>query len=297
MTEAPTDPAASSEAAEGRAGRMSRRSMLTATAAVGAGVAGIAGIAAAAGFEDSASNGMSALITGSSRGIGAATAQRLARDGYAVTVNCVQNRDAAASVVRDIEAAGGQAIWVQADVSEPAAVRRLFDEHERAFGGLDVVVANAGVMRLAPFGQMSDADFDRMIAVNAKGSFNTLREAAQRTRDGGRIITLSSSITELRTATYGPYAATKAAQELYASILANELQGRQISVNAMAPGVVNTTLFTDGKTQEQIAGFVQRTPLQRLGEPTDIADAIAALCRPDGAWVNGQTVFANGGIV
>jgi 3-oxoacyl-[acyl-carrier protein] reductase len=173
----------------------------------------------------------------------------------------------------------------------------LFDEHERAFGRVDVVVANAGIMRLAPFRDMTDADFDRTFAVNAKGSFNTLREAARRVRDGGRIIALSSSITQLRTATYGPYAATKAAQDIYASILAKELEGRMISVNAVAPGVVNTTLFTDGKTPQQIAGFAQRTPHKRLGEPSDIADVIAALCGPDGGWVNGQTVFANGGIV
>ena len=275
---------------------LSRRSMLAATAAVSAGAAGIAGIAMAQ-EGGPRSNDMSAVVTGSSRGIGAATAKRLAADGYAVTVNCVVNRDLAAGVVREIESAGGRAIWVQADVSDPSAVRRLFDEHQRAFGGPDVVVANAGIMRLAPFGVMTDADFDRMFAVNAKGSFNTLREAAQRVRDGGRIITMSSSITQLRSPTYGPYAATKMAQDMYASILAKELEGRRISVNAVAPGVVNTPLFTDGKTPQQIAGFVERTPHGRLGEPTDIAETIAMLCGTGGAWVNGQTVFANGGIV
>lgn len=244
-----------------------------------------------------ASSGKAALVTGSSRGIGAATARRLARDGYAVTVNCVVNRDLAAGVARDIEAEGGRAIWVQADVSDPAAVRRLFDEGERAFGGVDVVVSNAGIMRLAPFRDMSDADFIRMVDVNQKGSFFVLREAARRVRDGGRIIALASSITELRSPAYGPYAATKGAQELFASVLAKELEGRRISVNAVAPGVVNTTLFTDGKTPEQIAGFVGRTPHKRLGEPADIAATIAALCSGDGAWINGQTVFANGGIV
>lgn len=242
-------------------------------------------------------NGKVAVVTGSSRGIGAATAKRLARDGYAVTVNCEKNRDLAAAVVRDIEAAGGQAIWVQADVSDPAAVRRLFDETERAFGGVDVVVSNAGIMRLAPFSAMSDADFNRMLDVNQKGSFLVLREAAKRVRDGGRIIALSSSITQLRSPTYGPYAATKCAQEMFANVLAKELEGRQISVNAMAPGLVNTTLFTDGKTPQQIAGFVQRTPHKRLGEPSDIANVISALCGADGGWINGQVVFANGGVV
>lgn len=244
-----------------------------------------------------ARNGKVAVVTGSSRGIGAATAKRLARDGYAVTVNCEKNRDLAAAVVRDIETAGGRAIWVQADVSDPAAVRRLFDENERAFGAVDVVISNAGIMRLAPFATMSDADFDRMLEVNQKGSFLVLREAAKRVRDGGRIIALSSSITQLRSPTYGPYAATKCAQEMFVNVLAKELEGRQVCVNAMAPGLVNTTLFTDGKTPQQIAGFAQRTPHKRLGEPSDIANVISALCGPDGAWINGQVVFANGGVV
>lgn len=273
-----------------------RRSVLAAAALAPAAFAAGAAGAQAAGRAPTA-NGKVALVTGSSRGIGAATAKRLARDGYAVTVNCVANRELAAGVASAIEAAGGRAIWVQADVSDPRAVRQLFDQSDRAFGGVDVVVSNAGIMRLAPFRDMTDADFMRMVDVNQKGSFFVLREAARRVRDGGRIITLSSSITQLRTPTYGPYAVTKAAQELYANILAKELEGRMISVNAVAPGVVNTTLFTDGKTPEQMAGFAARTPHKRLGEPSDIADTIAALCSGDGAWVNGQTVFANGGIV
>lgn len=238
-----------------------------------------------------------ALVTGSSRGIGAAVAKRLARDGYSVTVNCVAQRELAAGVVREIQAAGGKAIWEQADVSDPVAVKRLFDASEKAFGPPDVVIANAGIMRLAPFREMSDDDFNRMIDVNLKGGFYTMREAARRVKDHGRIVTFSSSITQLRSPTYGPYAASKAAQELYANILAKELAGRMISVNAIAPGLVNTTLFTNGKTQQEIAGFAQRTPHRRLAEPADIANVIATLCSDDGWWVSGQTVFANGGIV
>jgi 3-oxoacyl-[acyl-carrier protein] reductase len=275
---------------------MPRRTVLAAVAMAPATLA--LGVARAQAIgQAQAPSGKVALVTGSSRGIGAATAKRLARDGYAVSVNCEKNRELAAGVVREIEAAGGRAIWVQADVSEPSAVRRLFEENERAFGGVDVVVSNAGIMRLAPFRDMTDADFSRMVDVNQKGSFYVLREAARRVRDNGRIITLSSSITQLRSPTYGPYAATKGAQELFANVLAKELEGRMISVNAMAPGVVNTTLFTDGKTPQQIAGFAARTPHKRIGEPFDIADAIAALCSTGGAWINGQTVFANGGIV
>lgn len=271
-----------------------RRSILAAAALAPVLAAGAAAAQPAASGKP---NGKVALVTGSSRGIGAATARRLARDGFAVTVNCVVNRDLAAAVARDIGQAGGRAIWVQADVSDAQAVRRLFDDTERAFGGVDVVVSNAGIMRLAAFRDMTDADFDRMVDVNMKGSFHVLREAARRVRDGGRIVTLSSSITQLRSPTYGPYAATKGAQELYANILAKELEGRMVSVNAIAPGVVNTPLFTEGKTPQQIAGFAQRTPHKRLGEPADIAEVIAGLCAPGGAWINGQTVFANGGIV
>lgn len=237
-----------------------------------------------------------ALVTGSSRGIGAATARQLGRNGYRVVVNCVVNRDLAAQVAGDIEAGGSQAIWRQADVRDPTAVRRLFDAGEEAFGGIDIVVANAGVMHLAPFAEMSDEDVRHMFDVNILGSFHTLREAARRVRDGGRIFAISSTITKFRTETYGPYAASKMAQELYATVLAKELAGRNISVNAIAPGVVNTTLFTNGKTEQQIAGFVHRTPHGRLGEPEDIAHVISLLCSGSAHWVNGETVYANGGI-
>lgn len=279
------------------ANSMSRRNILS-SVALGAGMLAIPGPAAAqSGGPATQANGKSALVTGSSRGIGAGIAKRLAQEGYKITVNCVVNRDLAASVVKEIEAAGGEAIWEQADVSDPKAVQRLFDAHDRAFGGVDVVIANAGIMRLAPINAMTDDDFNRMIDVNLKGGFLTMREAARRVRNGGRIITLSSSITQLRSPTYGPYAVSKAAQEIYANVLAKELQGRMISVNAIAPGVVNTPLFTDGKTEQQIAGFAERTPHKRLGEATDIAAVVAALCSSDGGWVNGQTVFANGGLI
>jgi 3-oxoacyl-[acyl-carrier protein] reductase len=216
---------------------MSRRSILAAAAATPVAFA-VGAASAQTGGEASRPNGKVALVTGSSRGIGAATAKRLAKEGFAVTVNCVVNRDLAAGIVKDIEAAGGRAIWRQADVSDPAAVQQLFDASEQAFGGVDVVVSNAGIMRLAPTGEMTDADFNRMVDVNLKGSFYVLRQAARRVRSGGRIIALSSSITLLRSPTYGPYAVTKAAQELYTNVLAKELADRMISVNAMAPGLV-----------------------------------------------------------
>lgn len=281
---------------------LSRRKVL-AGAGVLATSAAMAGMAQAqsAATSDGAASGTAgspkvALVTGSSRGIGAATARQLGRDGYRVVVNYVVNRDLAAQVARDIQAGGSWAIWRQADVRDPAAVRALFDAGEEAFGGIDVVVANAGVMHLAPFADMSDEDVNHMIDVNILGSFHTLREAARRVRDGGRIFALSSTIARFRTETYGPYAASKMAQELYATVLAKELAGRNISVNAIAPGVVNTTLFTDGKTEQEIGGFVQRTPHGRLGEPEDIANVISLLCSGGAHWVNGQVVYANGGI-
>ena len=170
--------------------------------------------------------------------------------------------------------------------------------NDRAFGGVDVVVSNAGIMRLAPIQDMTDDDFDRMAAVNVKGSFNVLREAVPagaRPRTHHRPVVEHHATCDRRPTL--PYAATKAAQEIYANILAKELEGRMISVNALAPGLVNTTLFTDGKTPEQIAGFAQRTPHKRLAEPADIANVVSTLCGEDGWWVSGQTVFANGGIV
>lgn len=243
-----------------------------------------------------ASRALSALVTGSSRGIGAATVMRLAQDGYAVTINYLNSRHLAEALVRKINDAGGRAISVQGDVSDPQAVRRMFDKHQEAFGTLHVAVANAGIQRLGAFSQISDADYDRVIDVNMKGCFHTLREASRRVADGGRIIALSSGTVTLRPPTYGPYAASKAAVEVFVNILAKELAGRMISVNAVAPGTTNTTLFTDGKTDEQIFGFARQTPYRRLGEPQDIANVIAMLASGRGAWINGQVINANGGL-
>lgn len=239
--------------------------------------------------------GHAAIVTGSSRGIGAATARRLARDGYAVTVNYLTNRDLADQVVADIQTAGGRAVARQADVADPAAVKALFDAHDEAFGGVDVVVNNAGIMNVGPFAQMTDDAFNRMIATNMTGSFNVLREAARRTRDGGRIVSLSSSIILQKPAYTGAYAATKAAQEIFSSVLAKELAGRNISVNAVSPGAVDTQLLRQ-HGEDALRGIPEATPLRRLGQPDDIANVIALLCSHEGAWIDGQNVFANGGL-
>ncbi|MFC5473073.1 SDR family oxidoreductase [Paraherbaspirillum soli] len=238
-----------------------------------------------------------AIVTGSSRGIGAAVAQRLADDGFAVVVNYAGNAEPAQALARRITEEGGQALAVQADVSDPAAVRAMFDAAEQAFGGIDVLVNNAGVMALATIAETDDATFDRQIAINLKGTFNTLREAGKRLRDGGRIINFSSSVVGMRQPTYGVYAGTKAAVEAMTSIFAKELRGRNITVNAVAPGPTATDLFFNGKPQEVIDRLAKLAPLERLGQPADIAAAVAFLAAADGAWINGQTLRANGGIV
>jgi 3-oxoacyl-[acyl-carrier protein] reductase len=238
-----------------------------------------------------------AIVTGASRGIGAAVAERLARDGFTVVVNYAGSQAPAEALVRKIEAAGGRALAAQGDVASPEAVKRMFDAAEAAFGGVDVLVNNAGIMALAPIAQSDDALFDRHIAVNLKGSFNTMREAARRLRDGGRIVNFSSSVVGLLQPTYGVYAATKAAIEAMTSVLAKEMRGRGITVNAIAPGPTATDLFLDGKSPELVERLAKLAPLERLGKPEDIAAAVAFLAGPDGAWVNGQTVRANGGII
>lgn len=238
-----------------------------------------------------------AIVTGASRGIGAAIARRLARDGLAVIVNYSGSAEAAATLVDEIEKEGGRALSCQADVSDSLAVERMFDAAEAAYGGIDVLVNNAGVMKLAPVARTEDAMFDQMIAINLKGAFNGLREAASRLRDGGRIVNVSSSVVGLYQPTYGVYAATKAAVEALTHILAKELGPRGITVNAVAPGPVATELFLDGKDQATIDRVRQMNPLGRLGEADDIAGVVSLLVGPDGGWINGQVVRANGGVI
>jgi 3-oxoacyl-[acyl-carrier protein] reductase len=238
-----------------------------------------------------------AIVTGASRGIGAAVAERLARDGFSVVVNYAESVAPAEALVCKIEQAGGHAQVAKADVSEPAAVRTLFDAAEAAFGGVDVLVNNAGIMTLGAVADTDDAAFDRQIAINLKGTFNTLREAARRLRSGGRIINFSSSVVALLQPTYGAYAATKAGVEAMTSVLAKELRGRNITVNAIAPGPTATDLFLKGKPQEVIDHLAKLAPLERLGQPDDIAAAVSFLAGPDAGWINGQTLRANGGII
>ncbi len=239
----------------------------------------------------------SAIVTGASRGIGAAIAERLARDGFSVVVNYAGSAAAAADVVKKIEQAGGRAIAVQADVSDASAVAKLFDAAQAAFGGVDVLVNNAGILSQAPIGDMSDAAFASMVDINFRGTFNTMRAAAKQVRTGGRVINFSTSVVGSTLETYGVSAATKAAVETMTAIFAKELRGRNITVNAIAPGPTATDMFLTGKSPELIDRLVKNSPLERIATPQDIAGAVAFLAGPDGAWINGQTLRANGGSV
>lgn len=240
-----------------------------------------------------------AIVTGSSRGIGEAVAKRLASDGFSVAVNYAGGVAAADKVVQEIKAEGGQAVALKADVSVPAEVANLFDQARDAFGGIDVIVNNAGIMQrgLVSLADSDDALFDRLFAINVKGTFNMLRLAAKRLRSGGRIVNFSSSVIGLGLPGYALYAASKSAVETMTNIFAKELRGREISVNAIAPGPTATALFIDGKTREQIDHLAKMAPLEHLGQPQDIAGAVSFLVGPDGGWVNGQTLRVNGGIV
>jgi 3-oxoacyl-[acyl-carrier protein] reductase len=238
-----------------------------------------------------------AIVTGSSRGIGAAIAERLARDGFNIVVNYAGSESEAQALVARLTSEQLSAIAVKADVSRADEVRAMFDRAQREFGGVDVLVNNAGIMQLAPIAETDDALFDRHIAINLKGVFNGLREAAKRLRNGGRIINFSSSVVGLYQPTYGVYAATKAAVEAMTHVLANELRGKNITVNAVAPGPTATDLFLKGKPQEVVDRITKLAPLERLGQPVDIAGAVAFLAGPDGAWVNAQILRVNGGIV
>src|SRR3984893_423086 len=238
-----------------------------------------------------------AIVTGASRGIGAAVAERLAADGFTVVINYSGDTKSAENLARQIEGKGGRALIAKADVSDAAAVRAMFDTAEATFGGIDVLVNNAGIMKLAKIADSDDALFDAQIAVNLKGTFNALREAAKRLRDGGRIVNFSTSVVATRMETYGVYAATKAAIETMTAVLSKELRGRSITANAVAPGPTATDLFLNGKSPELIERMAKMNPLERLGTPADIAAAVSFLAGPDGSWINGQTLRANGGMV
>ncbi|GIJ48631.1 3-ketoacyl-ACP reductase [Virgisporangium aliadipatigenens] len=237
-----------------------------------------------------------AIVTGASRGIGRAVAVRLAASGTAVVVGYAGRAEAAARVVDEITAAGGTAVAAQADVGDEHAVAATFDLAEKTYGGVDVVVNAAGLMVLSPIAELDLDDLDRMYRTNIRGTFVVAREAARRLRDGGSVVTFSTSVVALQFPTYAGYVAGKSAVEGITMILARELRGRQITVNAVAPGPTATDLFLDGKDEATIERLAKQPPLERLGQPDDIAGVVDFLTGPQGHWVNGQVIRANGGI-
>lgn len=236
-----------------------------------------------------------ALVTGGSGGIGRAVVQRLVADGFAVAVHYAGNKATADALVAQIGDAGGRAIAVGGDVADEAAMAVAFDEVEAAFGGVDVVVNTAGIMILGPLADFDLDAFDRVIRTNVRGTFVISQLAARRVRSGGAIVNFSTTVTRTQFPGYAAYVASKSAVEGMTLILARELRGKDITVNTVAPGPTATPLFLDGKDDAAIAGLAKAAPLERLGQPEDIAETVAFLAGP-ARWVNGQTVFVNGGL-
>ncbi|NQE34315.1 SDR family oxidoreductase [Microcoleus asticus] len=239
--------------------------------------------------------GKVAIVTGASRGIGRAIALRLSEEGASVVVNYARGSEQAKEVVSAIEAAGGKALAVQADVSKTAEIRDLFDRTLETYAQVDILVNNAGTMINKPVAEVTEAEFDNLFAINVKGTFFACQEAAKRMAEGGRIVNFSSSTTVMLLPTYGAYVATKGAVEQLTRSLAKELGDRQITVNVISPGPTDTELFTVGKTAEQIQRFTQMAALGRLGKVEDIADVTAFLCSEQARWITGQNIRVNGG--
>ncbi|MEJ5914410.1 SDR family oxidoreductase [Pseudokineococcus sp. 1T1Z-3] len=245
--------------------------------------------------ETTAAGPRVAIVTGGSGGIGRAVVERLAADGTAVVVHYSGSAGRAKDAVEAVTGAGGQAISVQADVADEAEVAALFDTAESTYGGVDVVVNTAGIMLLAPLAEASLDDVDRMVRTNLRGTLVVSQQAVRRLRGGGALVNVSTSVTRLSLPTYSAYAATKGAVEAMTPILAKEVRGRDVTVNAVAPGPTATPLFLEGKPQEAIDNLANMAPLERLGQPDDVAEAVAFLAGP-ARWVNGQTIFVNGGV-
>ncbi|NQX53196.1 SDR family oxidoreductase [Pedobacter panaciterrae] len=236
------------------------------------------------------------LITGASRGIGASIAHKLASAGAKVIVNYAGGRAAAEQTVNDIIQQGGDAIAIQADVSNAAAVKAMFDTAIDHYGRIDVLVNNAGIMINKLLKDTTDEDFALQFDINVKGTFNTMREAATRLSDNGSIINFSTSVNRIMLPTYSTYVATKAAVEQLTRVFSKEVGGRGINVNSISPGPTNTELFTKGKSQEVIDRLASLSAFNRIGEPEDIAQVVTFLAGDEAKWITAQNIGVNGGM-
>lgn len=240
--------------------------------------------------------GKVAIVTGASRGIGRAIALKLAGNGASIVVNYAGNATKAQEVVVEIEKLGVQAIPVQADISKVADIEQLFEEAIERFGKVDILVNNAGIAFYKPITETTEADFDKIYAVNVKGTYFACQQAALYMAEGGRIINFSSSTTAMMLPTYSAYVATKGAVEQITRVLAKELGTKKITVNVISPGPTDTELFREGKTQEQIDRLANMAAFGKLGDVQEIADVVAFLASDEARWMTGQNIRVNGGI-
>lgn len=241
--------------------------------------------------------GKVALVTGSSRGIGRNIAEELALQGAKVIINYAGNSEKAIAVVAAIKRQGGEATAIQADISQVVEVERLFQRAMEAYGKIDILVNNAGIMITKPVTAVTEEDFDRIFAVNVKGTYFACQQAARHMAANGRIINFSTSVAGLMFPAYSIYAGTKGAVEQFTRQLAKEFGPRGITINAVAPGPVNTELFTVGKTKEQIETLTTMNAFGRLGETADIAKVVLWLAGQEAQWITGQTIRVNGGFI
>ncbi len=238
-----------------------------------------------------------AIVTGAGRGIGAVIARRFAKEGAKVVVNYANSATEASAVVAEIVKAGGEAISVKGDVSKKQDCIAIFDATEKAFGNADILINNAGLILYKPLAAVAEEEYDRLFAVNVKGTFLTCQLAATRLKEKGVIVNFSSSTTALALPTYATYVATKGAVEQLSHVFAKEMGFKGIRVNVVSPGPVMTDLFTSGKTEEQIKHMASLSAFNRIGEPVDISNVVTWLCSDEAAWVSGQNIRANGALI
>ncbi|WP_340013744.1 SDR family oxidoreductase [Paenibacillus sp. FSL K6-1318] len=241
--------------------------------------------------------GKVAVVTGSSRGIGRAIAEQLAELGADVVINYASRPDKAEEVAEIVRQKGVRAITVQADLARKEDVERLFSETISELGKVDILINNAGIMKTTPLAEVTEEEFDQQFAINVKGTFFACQQALKHMEDAGRIVNFSTSVTGQMFPGYSVYAGTKGAVEQITRQLAKEFGSKQITINAVAPGPVNTELFSVGKTEQQLEGIRKMNAFGRLGEPEDIASVISFLVGPESQWVTGQTIRVNGGFI